>query len=576
MTSRSQTPSRAERRRRDKLAKKRSTRTSTLALNEARRQHELGDFTAAETGYRKLLATQPQHSSALHLLGVLLLQTGQFQESLMLLEKAAELNPLDSHILNNVGEAQRLLGNLPAAEQAYRSALALEPERATTLNNLALVLKATGALDAAEVALRKSLQLDGGDVGALLNLADLMSTRERFSEALEIYDAALARAPGAASAHYGRAYALYVLDQLDAAEAAGKQAVRISPNDDKAFELLARVQVTRGNFDAASDAFLATVRRRHGRTITPTTTRERRRLYRTNRIKLQHDLEQLRYIIDAGDPPSELEDLAAAFQEALVQAADRAPTEHFEIDELGSALVTRNHNRVLRDWYPQTRDGGALNPELDAPAIEERFLNQSDGLVFFDDYLHPETLKALQTFALTGSCWFMTDHGSEIGATPTTGFCCPLLMQIAGETRERFPRLLGASYFNTLWGLKFYQSQPGVGRHIDDAAMSINFWLTPDAGNLDAQTGGLLYWNKEVTESGFFAHETTEKFRRLDNRLSEPNAVRLKVPYRCNRAMLFRSTVIHGTDQIDFSTSYAQRRINITCLYGRSESSSLR
>ena len=58
---------------------------------------------------------------------------------------------------------------------------------------------------------------------------------------------------------------------------------------------------------------------------------------------------------------------------------------------------------------------------------------------------------------------------------------------------------------------------------------------------------------------------------RLDSRLNEPDAEFLRVPYRCNRAMLFCSTVIHGTEEIDFSTSYAERRINITCLYGRSQ-----
>ncbi len=576
MTNRSQALSRAERRRRQRLAKKRGAAESAPTINAARGHHETGELGAAEADYRAILRAQPRNAVVLHLLGVLLLQTGRIEEALTQLETADRLSPNEPDILNNLGEGERLSGNLEAAESAYRNALALEPSRAGTLNNLALVLKARGELDAAEVALRKSLSLDGDEVGTWLNLADLLSTREQFEAALTLYDGALERAPRAAPAHYGRAYALYVLDRLEAAESAAKQAVRGSPGDDKTVELLARIHVASGNYVAASETFLTPVKRRHGKTVIPSTPAERRRLYRTNRIKLSHDLEQLSYVIDAGDAPAEFEELAAALREALRRTDEREPTEHFDVDELSIDLVTRTHNRLVRDWYPQPRPGGALNPELDAGAIEERFLDGDAGLVYFDDYLHPEALRALQRFALTGSCWFMTDHGAEVGATPSTGFCCPLLMQIAGETRERFPRLLGRSFFNTLWGLKFYQTQPGVGRHIDDGAMSINFWLTPNTGNLNPNTGGLLYWNKEITEAGFFEHTTAEKFRRLDSRLNESDAELLRVPYRCNRAMLFRSSVIHGTEEIDFSTSYAERRINITCLYGRSQSSSLR
>ena len=43
----------------------------------------------------------------------------------------------------------------------------------------------------------------------------------------------------------------------------------------------------------------------------------------------------------------------------------------------------------------------------------------------------------------------------------------------------------------------------------------------------------------------------------------------MKVPHRCNRAVLFNSALFHETDEIHFREGYANRRINITYLFGR-------
>ena len=44
---------------------------------------------------------------------------------------------------------------------------------------------------------------------------------------------------------------------------------------------------------------------------------------------------------------------------------------------------------------------------------------------------------------------------------------------------------------------------------------------------------------------------------------------RLVVPYRQNRAVLFRSRLFHHSDRPKFATGYENHRINLTLLYGR-------
>jgi Flp pilus assembly protein TadD len=55
------------------------------AFARARRQHERGDLKGAEVRYRNILASDPQHAGALHLLGVLTHQRGRLGAALVLM-----------------------------------------------------------------------------------------------------------------------------------------------------------------------------------------------------------------------------------------------------------------------------------------------------------------------------------------------------------------------------------------------------------------------------------------------------------------------------------------------------------
>ena len=35
----------------------------------------------------------------------------------------------------------------------------------------------------------------------------------------------------------------------------------------------------------------------------------------------------------------------------------------------------------------------------------------------------------------------------------------------------------------------------GINIHADFAAVNVNFWITPDQANLDAESGGLIIWD---------------------------------------------------------------------------------
>jgi ubiquinone/menaquinone biosynthesis C-methylase UbiE len=71
-------------------------------LNIAIQQHLSNNFAGAMELYQTILNKHPQHHHAWHLLGVLLIQNGLFDEGVMRIQKALELQPDCSQALSNL------------------------------------------------------------------------------------------------------------------------------------------------------------------------------------------------------------------------------------------------------------------------------------------------------------------------------------------------------------------------------------------------------------------------------------------------------------------------------------------
>ncbi|MFQ5935082.1 MAG: tetratricopeptide repeat protein, partial [Acidiferrobacterales bacterium] len=102
--------------------------TLMTELDQALAHHQAGRLEEAEALYREILAQQPDHADALHLLGVMALQSGQPKEAVALIERAIDIDGQVADYHNNLGEALRAQDKLEAAMRAYEKALALRPD----------------------------------------------------------------------------------------------------------------------------------------------------------------------------------------------------------------------------------------------------------------------------------------------------------------------------------------------------------------------------------------------------------------------------------------------------------------
>ena len=230
---------------------RRPAASRSRALKTALAHHQAGRLDRAEALYRTVLADDPDHADALHLLGVLAYQCGKPAAALQLIERAlpslAELP--DAHL--NYGNALRDLGRPAEAAASYRRAIALKPDHGMAHNNLARLLIDQGALAAGLENARRAAELIPDFTGAHANCAGALLGLERFAEAETALRRALTIQPQLASLHLDLGCALQAQKRFDEAAVAYRRAAELQPDFAEAHNNLANVLKDLGKPDEA-------------------------------------------------------------------------------------------------------------------------------------------------------------------------------------------------------------------------------------------------------------------------------------------------------------------------------------
>jgi hypothetical protein len=208
----------------------------------------------------------------------------------------------------------------------------------------------------------------------------------------------------------------------------------------------------------------------------------------------------------------------------------------------------------------------AVNPG-DAAAISDRWRGARPQIVVIDNLLSEEALDKLRRFCWGSTIWRQPHPDGYLTALPEFGLACPLLAQIAEELAVAYPAVFQNHGLRYLWAFKYDSRRSGVAVHADQAAVNVNFWITPDEANRDPESGGLVIWDAAAPPDWNFSRYNGDTAAAREF-LRRAGAKPAKVPYRANRAVIFDSDLFHETDRIAFRDGYLNRRINITLLYG--------
>jgi hypothetical protein len=292
------------------------------------------------------------------------------------------------------------------------------------------------------------------------------------------------------------------------------------------------------------------------------TTIARKSLTTATRHKLEHDAEQFHYLSQQKRERARFELLARNYRAIAEQLSDKVTAlSDAQIDVLGDDYNTPIHLRAT----PEVADS-PTHARADLAALTAQFAKQ--GAILVDDLLTPQALESLRRYLLESTIWHDFSHiDGFVASYLEDGLACPLLLQIADDLRRAFPDILGVHPLCQAWAFKGLEAQSAVDVHADDAAISVNFWVTPTQANLNPGSGGLVVCRTPPPDDWEIKDYHADQA--LIVTFLEHNAgSNLVVPYRQNRAVIFRSRLFHYSDSPKFAPGYENHRINLTLLYG--------
>ena len=225
-------------------------------LAEGLRHHQAGRLPDAEACYRRVLAAEPEHADALHLLGVIAYQLKRHDVSVALIRQAIKQNGRNPFYFSHLGTALRDQGKLDEAIVAYRQAIGLKPDFAEAHSNLGNALRDQGKIAEAILAYRRAIGLKPDYAEAHSNLGNALRDEGELDEAIVAYRRAIGLKPDYAVAHSNLGNALRAQGKLDAAIASHSQAIGLKSDYAEAHYNLGSALQDRGRLEDARQAYL--------------------------------------------------------------------------------------------------------------------------------------------------------------------------------------------------------------------------------------------------------------------------------------------------------------------------------
>ena len=509
--------------------------------------HQRGELSEAERLYQRALLLEPASFAPRHMLGVIRYQQGQYPQAIEQITAALRLNPNVADAWTNLGNVQVAAGRSEEALASYRKALALSPANPALAGAVARILWDFGRKEEALEEITLLLAARPDDIEVRHYRGNMLRELKHFDQALADYDAVLAVRPDLAETWTNRGAILSEMGRADEALESLDRALMLEPDMAAALNNRGFTLRELARFDEALESL-------------------------DRALALQPDY--VPALASRGKVLSEmnrLEESFGGFRRAaeLVGKSERAKPAHQiahdkERQDWLAAQGMSDTMRYLGGERLQTRAVDTRNE----PAATQAWRASRPRIVVIDDLLTAEALEALRRYCRGSDVWRTAYSQGYLGAFPESGFAAPLLAQVAEELSATFPAIFADHPLRYHWAFKYDSRLEGIGIHADEAAVNVNFWITPDEANLDPDGGGLVIWDKEAPLEWDFAKFNADESAAYGF-LEKSGAGSMRIPYRANRAVIFDSNLFHKTDRISFAQGYENRRINITMLYGR-------
>lgn len=200
--------------------------------------HKSGDWARAKAIYSSILDIQPKYFDAIHMLGVLYIQTGNPNKGLKFIDKAIEINPRNAEAYYNKAEALLQENRLPEAISNYRKLIELSSKDHEALFKIASIFREMGQYDDTLSHLDRAISVSKDNHLYYHAKADTLSLIGQEADAVEFYGKSIASNPNFALSYNNRAVLNKQMGLLENARKDLLKAIDLEPfNDEYHFNL---------------------------------------------------------------------------------------------------------------------------------------------------------------------------------------------------------------------------------------------------------------------------------------------------------------------------------------------------
>lgn len=236
---------------------------SELAMRRGSIAIRVGDFSGAESQYRKASEAEPDYAAASWAIGSLRFIQGNagapnknelLDEGIASLRNAIVLDPNNESAYIRLGDSLIERGQLERANGAFELARRLFPRDPKPYGGLGRVAFGLGRWHEAEGYYRQALEAGATDPDTIGSLADALGNQGKLAEAIPIYKRLLAIEPSDMVSFYGLSISLRNTSRLDEALKVLNRGIAINPGFQALWEQAGFVYRSLGRLNEAEQA----------------------------------------------------------------------------------------------------------------------------------------------------------------------------------------------------------------------------------------------------------------------------------------------------------------------------------
>ena len=223
----------------------------SMSLQAGLALHREGKLEQAQQTYEQILAVSPSNFDALHFMGVIFYQLGNYPKSVEIIGKALAVDTKQAAAHINLGVALTGLGRIEEALLSFDRAIALKDGSAQAHLHRGNTLMDLQRFDEAVTSHTRAIEIKGDFAQAHLSLGSALKHLGRLEEAAQCFEKAIALKENYAQAFFNRGVVLHEQSRMDAAIASYESAINIVPDYAEAWLNKSLALLSLGEYRAA-------------------------------------------------------------------------------------------------------------------------------------------------------------------------------------------------------------------------------------------------------------------------------------------------------------------------------------